>query len=172
MKFEIKSRKTGNASKKTGSVLFSMETETLKLCVEAAVKARADLRCADLRGAYLRGAKLWGASFWGADFEGADLWGAELEGADLWGANFDGVKINDGITVTKPPIHIIGIKWLVTIWDAHMQIGGEFHTHDEWRDFSDEEWLRLGDKAALKMKREQFTGIISLCDQHRPKEAA
>lgn len=42
--FEIKHRLSGN-------VLFSMETESLKLCVEAAVKAQADLRSADLRSA-------------------------------------------------------------------------------------------------------------------------
>ena len=37
MKFEIKSRWNG-------SVLFSLETESLKLCVEAAIKAKADLQ--------------------------------------------------------------------------------------------------------------------------------
>ena len=36
MKFEIKSRLTGD-------VLFALETESMKLCVEVAVKARADL---------------------------------------------------------------------------------------------------------------------------------
>ena len=44
MKIEIKSR--WNAS-----ILFSIETETLKLALEAAVKKGADLRGADLRGA-------------------------------------------------------------------------------------------------------------------------
>ena len=36
MKFEIKSRSTG-------SVLFSLEAESMRLCVEAAVKSRANL---------------------------------------------------------------------------------------------------------------------------------
>ena len=49
VKFEIKSRFTG-------AVLFSLETESLKICVEAAVKARAYLGGADLSGANLRGA--------------------------------------------------------------------------------------------------------------------
>jgi len=35
----------------SGSVLFSLETESLKLCVEAAVKDGANLYGADLRGA-------------------------------------------------------------------------------------------------------------------------
>ena len=42
-KFEIKSRWNGD-------VLFSLETKSLKLCIEAAVKSGADLRGADLRG--------------------------------------------------------------------------------------------------------------------------
>jgi uncharacterized protein YjbI with pentapeptide repeats len=58
MKIEIKSRFNG-------SVLFSLETKSLKLCVEAAVKARANL--------------------YGADLSGADLSGADLSGADLYG---------------------------------------------------------------------------------------
>ena len=41
MKFEIKSRFDA-------SVLFSLETDSFKLCVEAAVKSRANLYGADL----------------------------------------------------------------------------------------------------------------------------
>jgi hypothetical protein len=66
MKFEIKSR--WNAS-----VLFSLETENMKLCVEAAVKSRANLRDANLGGANLRGADLRGADLRGADLRGAKL---------------------------------------------------------------------------------------------------
>ena len=46
MKFEIKNR--WNAS-----VLFSLETDSLKSCVEAAVKSRADLSGSDLSGSDL-----------------------------------------------------------------------------------------------------------------------
>ena len=42
----------------TGGVLFSIETDTLKLAVETAVKSRADLSGADLYGADLSGADL------------------------------------------------------------------------------------------------------------------
>ena len=84
VKFEIKSRFTG-------SVLFGLEADSLRLCVEAAVKARAYLggaylRAADLRGAYLRGADLRGADLRGANLRGADLRAADLRGADLRGA--------------------------------------------------------------------------------------
>ena len=76
MMIEIKSRLSG-------SVLFSLETESLKLCVEAAVKGGAYLGGADLRGAYLGGAYLGGADLGGADLRGAYLGGAYLSGAKL-----------------------------------------------------------------------------------------
>ena len=62
----------------TGAVLFSLECDSLKICLETAVKQKADLRGAYLRGAYLRD----------ADLRGADLRGAYLGGADLRDADF------------------------------------------------------------------------------------
>ena len=85
----------------SGEVLFKLETESLKLCVEAAVKGRtdlcdADLRDADLRGADLRGADLRGADLRGADLRGADLRDADLRGAYLGGAYLGGADLIDG----------------------------------------------------------------------------
>ena len=76
MKFEIKHRING-------SVLFSLECESLKVCLVAAVKKKAYLRGADLRGADLGGAYLRGAYLRGADLGEAYLRGADLRGADL-----------------------------------------------------------------------------------------
>ena len=75
MKFEIKSRFSG-------AVLFSLETDSLKLCVEAAVESRANLS-----GAYLYGANLSRANLSGADLADANLSRANLSGAYLYGAN-------------------------------------------------------------------------------------
>ena len=55
MKVEIKSWQSG-------AILFSLETESMKLCVEAAVRSGADLSGADLLGADLSGAYLSGAT--------------------------------------------------------------------------------------------------------------
>jgi len=84
--FQIKSRLNG-------SVLFQAETESLKLCVKAAVSAGANLRNADfqgadLRDADLRNADLRNANLRNADFHGADLRNANLQNADLWDADF------------------------------------------------------------------------------------
>ena len=66
MKFEIKSWDGG-------SVLFALECVSLKLCVEAAVKSRADLSGANLSGANLSGANLSGANLSGHKVTGLPL---------------------------------------------------------------------------------------------------
>jgi hypothetical protein len=95
--FEIKHRISG-------SVLFSLKTENLKLTLEAAVRTGAyltgaylrgaDLTGADLSGAYLTGAYLRGAYLTSADLRGADLRGADLRGADLRGAYLRGADLS------------------------------------------------------------------------------
>ena len=86
MKFEIKHRFNGK-------ILFSMETETMKLTLEAAVKSGANLCGAYLSGAYLSGANLSGADLGGADLSGTNLSGANLSGADLGGAYLGGAYL-------------------------------------------------------------------------------
>ena len=151
MQIEIKNRFTG-------SLIFECDAVSLKVAVELVVSKKIDLRGADLRGADLRGANL----------SDANLRGANLRGADLRGADLSGVKIRDESTVTKAPIQITGLAWLVTIWDRHMQIGCEFHSHEDWENFSDEDWLRMGGKEALLLKRQQYPALAVLCTQHQP----
>ncbi len=86
MKFEIKSRFDS-------SILFSVETETLKLAVELGVKSGANLEGAYLGGANLEGANLGGAYLRGANLGGANLGGANLGGAYLRGANLEGANL-------------------------------------------------------------------------------
>ena len=77
----------------TGSILFELETTTIRLALEAAVKGRADLYGANLYGANLYGANLRGANLRGADLYGANLREANLRGADLYGANLYGANL-------------------------------------------------------------------------------
>ena len=91
MKFEIKHRYSGE-------LLFSIETETMKMAVEAAIKQKAnlsyadlssadlsyaDLRCANLRYADLRCANLRSANLRCANLSYANLSSADLSSADL-----------------------------------------------------------------------------------------
>ena len=80
MIFEIKHRYSG-------AVLFSLETKSMRLCVEAAVGSSADLRGANLSGADLRGANLCDANLCRANLCDANLSGSNLYGAYLYGAD-------------------------------------------------------------------------------------
>ena len=117
----------------TGGVLFSLECDSLKLCVEAAVKA------------------------------GASLDGASLDGASLNGASLDGAEIRDGITITRRPLQLYGLRWPVTIFDRHMQIGCEFHALSEWAAFDDRRIADMEDgREALKFWRAHKDTLLGL----------
>ena len=86
----------------TGAVLFSGKFGSLRLCVEAAVEAKADLSRADLYGADLYGANLYGANLYGANLSGANLYGADLIDG---GQRADGYRfvgwIKDGVLMLR-----------------------------------------------------------------------
>jgi hypothetical protein len=84
--FQIKHRFSGKS-------LFELKCGSLKLCVEAAVKANTSLDGASLVGASLDGASLVGASLVGASLVGASLDEASLDGASLVGASLVGASL-------------------------------------------------------------------------------
>jgi hypothetical protein len=87
----------------SGAVRFEGQFGSILLCVEAAVKAGANLTGAYLAGANLAraylartdlaGANLARANLTGADLTGANLTGAYLAGANLAGANLTGAYL-------------------------------------------------------------------------------
>ena len=145
MKFEIKDRCDFRT-------LFSLETETFKACVKAAVHNGADLHGADLHGADLRGANLCGAN----------LCGADLCGADLCGANIDGEIIQ------RPPISVANITYWCLITDNRMRLGCKLHTHNEWQNFNDGEISAMDDDA-LDFWKTWKEPLLAMCAAHRSK---
>ena len=87
----------------TGEVLFEGEFGLLRLCLEAAVKTRADL-------------------------SGADLSGADLSGANLWGANLSGTSIRDGVK-----LHARGIAKEATRSDGYRFFLLDTQAPGRWR---------------------------------------
>ena len=189
MKIEITSRFSG-------SVLFAHEIEgnTIKLTLEAAVSARANLRGADLggadlryanlryanlRGANLRGANLRGANLRYADLRGAYLRYADLGGADLRYANLGDANLGDadlrgadlrgaslsGETLTKAPLSLLNLQWKVLITAQYMRIGCQRHTHDEWKNFTDSK-IKSMSGGALEFWRKWKAPLLALCDEH------
>jgi hypothetical protein len=88
MKIEIKCRFSG-------SVLYSHEAEnnSMRVTLEAAISAGANLAGANLSRANLDGANLAGANLAWADLAGAYLAGAYLNGAYLAGTNLSGANL-------------------------------------------------------------------------------
>jgi hypothetical protein len=77
----------------TGAMLFEGEFGSLRLCVEAAVNACANLTGANLVGANLAGANLARANLGGTNLAGAYLAGANLARANLADAYLAGVNL-------------------------------------------------------------------------------
>jgi hypothetical protein len=98
MKFEIKSWLTGG-------VLFAAETESMKLCVELAVK-----QDADLTGAVLTRADLTGADLTGAVLTRADLTGAVLTRADLTDAVLTPIRDDLWAVLSAAPGEVAGLR--------------------------------------------------------------
>ena len=142
--FEIKNRFTG-------SVIFSLECASMKICVEAAFSAGANLRGANLVGAYLRG--------------------ANLRGANLDGANLVGATYGEGIPLENEPIQLIGTKYFVLIMDMHIKIGCKLFSHAQWENFTDDEISQM-DSGALKWWNEWRGMVLSLSLGHQQRIAA
>jgi hypothetical protein len=174
----------------SGSVLFEHEAEnnTLRITLEAAVKAGASLigarlDGARLDGARLDGARLDGASLIGASLDGASLIGASLDGASLDGARLDGARLDGasligasligarlvGEVLSKAPISLFNLRWHVLITATFMKIGCKRYRHDEWKNFTDSE-IEAMDTDALAFWRKWKTPLLSLCDAHKDVE--
>ena len=176
------------------SVLFSHDQEknSLKITLEMAVKAGANLAGADLVRAYLADANLVGANLAGADLARANLVGANLAGADLaraylananlaganlTGANLTsadlvraylaGAKIEDE-AITIQPIHISGLTWPILITDDYLRIGCQRHTHKRWFEFSDELIVEMDSHAAEFWEMWKLP-LMGMCVKHAEK---
>ena len=153
MKFEIKNRWNSE-------IIFSLETESLKVCLETAIKSETNLYEADLRGANLRETNLRGANLRGANLYGADLYEANLRGADLYGADIDGEVL------AKNPIQIpCGLQYVALITDSYMRLGCKRYTHAEWVAFDDEQITAM-DGDALVFWKQWREPLLAMCKAH------
>ena len=123
----------------------------------------ANLSYADLSGANLSYANLSGAYLSYADLSGANLSYANLSGAYLSGAYLSGAKWRDGITISRAPLQISGLHWwMVYILDAHMQIGCELHSLDDWRSFDDARIVKMDGRNALRFWRAHKDALLAI----------
>ena len=110
----------------------------------------ANLTVAHLAGANLFEANLYRANLYRANLYMADLTGADLTGAHLAGANLTGATIREGLTISRAPLFVNGLQYRVTIFDAHMQIGCEFHRLSDWQGFDNEQIAKMDGRDSRK----------------------
>ena len=121
---------------------------------ESAESLREAVIAATREGAYLIGACL----------SRANLSGADLSDANLSGANLSGAKWHD-IIINRAPLHIsIPHQWTITILDAHMQIGCEFHALSDWRTFDDARIVAMDGKNALRFWRTYKAALLAMAE--------
>jgi hypothetical protein len=75
-------------------------------------------------------------------------------------------NISGDAIVTKNPVVINGLYYLVNITDNHMKIGCQFHTFEEWNNFTDKVILKMDGKAALNFWNEHKTQLLEKCYEH------
>ena len=132
MLIEIKNRFTSEA-------IFSHDQDgnSLKITLELAVKARANLSRANLYGANLDGANLSRANLYGAN-----LYGASLDRASL--LCFGDMKFIFTLQFDS---------WPIGFTKDILQIGCKRHPIDDWRNFTDEQIAPMASNALAWWKR-------------------
>lgn len=141
----------------TGAVLYTHESTAER--IDSGLAMRDALESACKAGASLDGASLDGASLVGASLVNASLVGASLVGARLGGAKWRG-----DITISRAPLMLTGLRWIVYILDDHMQIGCELHSLAEWRTFDDERVAQMDGRHALRFWRAHKTALLALAE--------
>ena len=168
---------------RNGTILHTIEADSIKAAVEELNLRGADLSGADLSGADLSGANLIradlsgadmratdlsGTDLSGADLSGADLGGAYLSGTELSGTDLSGATYDDGIPFTKIPVMISGLTWNVRILDSHLKICCELHSFNEWENFTDKQIAKMKARAALSWWKIYKAPIMALIKAVRP----
>ena len=150
-------------SRWTDDVLFECETPEslesglhMRHALGKAVSSRANLSGANLSGANLSGTDLSGANLSGAYLSGANLSGTDLSDAYLSGAKWR------GITITRAPLQLWGLRWLVTFIDEHMQIGCQIHPLADWAAFDDAAIAAMDGRDALRFWRANKAALFAL----------
>ena len=117
---------------------------------------------ANLAGAYLTDANLAGADLARANLAGANLARANLTGANLTDAKFENTKWRDGVVITRAPLEISGLPYMVYILDDYMQIGCELHKLTDWANFDNARIARMDGVKARKFWDAYGGALIAL----------
>ena len=168
MKYDIKNRCTGKPVFTCNIDCPEDALESLKLRLELieAVKCNTNLTGANLSWVNLSWVNLSWVNLTGADLSWANLRGADLTSIDLANANLTGANMTSvnltNANLTNANLYrvcgsnhriksiSIGGRYFIAYTHDVIQIGCEQHTHEEWRNFTKKEILKMDGKEALK----------------------
>ena len=122
-------------------------------------------------GANLSCANLSGANLFCANLSGANLFCANLSGANLSDADLSYAIWRDDIRLKSCPIAIHGISYTVYILDAHMQIGCELHTFEQWAAFDNEAIAKMDGLHARHFWSRHRNGLLAMCEDRKNAHA-
>ena len=171
---QLPSEKIQIRHRDTNAVLFECEAPAdlssglrMRHALEKATQARANLDGANLARANLDGANLDGANLARANLARANLVRANLDGASLvWanldGANLAGAKFGDAVTAERGIRQVLGLRWPVIIFDAHMRIGCQLHSLADWATFTNREIVEMDGTDALLFWRRHKAMLLAL----------
>ena len=100
-----------------------------------------------------------------ADLSGANLSGANLSGAYLSGDNLRGASFGEGVTAEQGVLQLIGLRWDVIIFDAHMRIGCQMHPLSDWASFDDRRIAEMDGVHALRFWRQHKSALLTLAQR-------
>ena len=95
----------------------------------------------------------------------ANLSGANLSGANLRGANLRGASFGEGVTAEQGVLQLLGLRWDVIIFDAHMRIGCQMHPLSDWAAFDDRRIAEMDGVHALRFWRQHKSALLTLAQR-------
>jgi hypothetical protein len=157
MKHEIKHRHTNE-------ILFSIETDSFRSAVEAAVFKKIGLRYADLSYADLRYTNLRYADLSYADLSSANLRYANLRYADLSYADLSSADLRYAdLSYADLLVFQFQMQWVYYTFDGMLRIGCESHTIAKWV----KEYKEIGNKNNYSpIQIEMYGQFIKMCAKH------
>ena len=105
------------------------------------------------------------ANLSGANLSDANLSDAYLRGASLSDANLSGASFGEGVTAEQGVLQLIGLRWDVIIFDAHMRIGCQMHPLSDWASFDDRRIAEMDGVHALRFWRQHKSDLLTLAQR-------
>ena len=85
--------------------------------------------------------------------------------AYLSGAYLSGASFGEGVTAEQGVLQLIGLRWDVIIFDAHMRIGCQMHPLSDWASFDDRRIAEMDGVHALRFWRQHKSDLLTLAQR-------